>query len=493
MPVYKNLKAIRKLSNSSLTSIIDITNLNFRSLSDANLEFLSNIQYDETLNSFQVYRGTFDFVNITDTLSLTLDGIPTFTINSLGNAEGQTLLVKVAETKRLRLTDFNDWPDIGVPGEIIYTGIQNQRPEFGEDFIGYLQGQGWVSLTDKGGNGTLLLKELAGSPPIPACPAPNTGVLWIGPPGYATQYTPTTQSLYYTDENCDIFDLTTDFIWEKLGNDGKFKLPGKVIIGDTTNTRQLQYVDGNQTPGYVLTSDAFGNASWQPSNGGGGGGGGACSYVLIQSFTANVTQTITHNLGTSSIIVQLIRTDTNELIEAYIDNYTPTTVDITLTQSIIGIKIVILAAGCSGGTGDAGHKKYIYAAETLTVLQDYQYFIYGNLTVAGTVNNYGEVTIANGNLNVLPGGQFNNLGVGILTVVNLATGISMQVVIRSFTTTAMIPININHGLGTKDFTYTVRDGDTLIDVDIVHVDTNNITLMTTASVTGGSIVFQAKI
>jgi hypothetical protein len=72
MAVYNNLKAIRRLTNSSLTSIIDITNLNFRSLSDANLEFLNNIKYDETLNAFTLYQGSFDFVNISNTLSLSL-------------------------------------------------------------------------------------------------------------------------------------------------------------------------------------------------------------------------------------------------------------------------------------------------------------------------------------------------------------------------------------------------------------------------------------
>ena len=208
MPVYNNLKAVRKLTNSSLTSIIDITNLNFTSLSSANLEFLNNIKYDETLNTFQVYSGMFDFVNITDKLSLTLDGIPTFTIDSLGRAEGQQLLVKVAETKRQRFTDFNDWPEIGVPGEIIYTGIQNQRPEFGEDFIGYLQSRGWVSLTEPNATSFLTLYELAGSPPVPACPAINTGIIWVGPLGYETATVATTQTLYYTDENCNIYDLT---------------------------------------------------------------------------------------------------------------------------------------------------------------------------------------------------------------------------------------------------------------------------------------------
>lgn len=534
MPVYNNLKAIRKLSNSSLTSIIDITNLNFRSLSDGTLEFLNNIRYNESLNTFEVFRGTFDFVNINDRFSLNLDGIPTFTIDSLGRAEGQELLVKVAETRRLRLTDFNDWPDTGVPGEIIYTGIQNQRPEFGEDFIGYLQGRGWVSLTDNGGTGFITLTELTTSPPVPGCPTQNKGILWIGPPGYAGSSVPTTQTLYYTDENCSVYDLLSDPIWEKVGTDAQFKLDGTVIIGETSDPKQLRYVDGNQAAGYVLTSDAFGNASWQPNNGG-GGGGGACAFVYLEDFVANVTSTITHNLNSTNLHVQLVRTDTNELIDGYIDNYQSNSVDITLTQTINNVKVIILSANCSGGGGgggsvavsydssqvvssatdlnfigsgvsvtDAGNgqvdieipvglKKNIKPSETVLVKQDYQYFIYGNLTVEGVVNNYGEVVIANGTLVLVPGGQFNNLGSGILTQVNLATGDSMQVVVKTINTIAFVPETVVHGLGTKEFTFNIREGNTLVDIDYTHVDDNTIDIVTTANLTGAVMVFHAKI
>jgi hypothetical protein len=527
MPVYDNLTAIRRLTNSSLTSIIDITNLNFRSLSDANLEFLKNIKYDETLNSFSLYKGTFNFVEVTDTLQISLDGIPTWTIDAFGRAEGQELLVKVAETKRLRLTDFNDWPTVGVPGEIIYTGIQNQRPEFGEDFIGYLQTRGWVSLTDGLGAGYITLTQLAGSPPVPPCPGNNQGNLWVAPLGYENAYIPTTQTLYYTDENCNTFDLVTDPIWEKLGNDARFKLSGKVKIGDPGDPKEFQFIDGNQSPGYVLTSDAFGNASWQP---GGGGGGGTCSYIYTSSFTANITQTVIHSLATTNIIVQVIDATTNELVGAYVDNYQLNSVDVTLTQNRPSIKIIILGA-CGGGGGGSvdvsqegtvveaavtninftgpgaivtnsvsgqadvaiGTKNNIRPTDVITVSADYQYLVYGTLTVEGTIDNYGEVVIMNGALNVSPGGQFNNLGLGLLKIVNLATGDSMQVVIKTFNAVAGVPLTINHALGTKDFTYTVRENDTLIDVDLVHVDTNNVQLTSVVNVTGGTIVFHAKI
>lgn len=212
MSIKSKLTDIRKLTNSSLTAIIDVTNLNFNSLSKANLDFLNNIQYNETNNSFSLYSGTFEFTNITNKLTVLLDGNPTFTIDAAGKANGQELLVKVAETKRLRFTDFNDWPSTGVPGEIVYTGIQNQQAEFGEDFIGFLQGRGWVSLTQGGGgnntNGYITLNELIGSPSTPPNPDPNEGIVWVGPAGLQTAYSPTTQSIYYTDENGNIFDLT---------------------------------------------------------------------------------------------------------------------------------------------------------------------------------------------------------------------------------------------------------------------------------------------
>ena len=208
MSIYTKLSSTRQLTTSSLTSIVDITNLNFRSLSSATLDFLNKIQYEETTNSFTLNSGVFQFIDIENTLSLKTGGITTFSIDSLGRAEGKELLVSVAEAKRLRFTDFNDWPDQGVPGEIVYTGIQNQKPQFGEDFIGYLQSKGWVSLTDGGISNYLTLVELQGSPPIPPNPEQNQGIVWVGSPGYEDTYVPTTQTIYYTDENGQIFDLT---------------------------------------------------------------------------------------------------------------------------------------------------------------------------------------------------------------------------------------------------------------------------------------------
>ena len=410
MAVYQKLQEVRRLTNASLISIIDVTNLNFTSFSSGVLEFLNNISYNETTNSVTLNRGTFDFVDISDTLSLKLDGIPTFTIDSLGRAEGQELLVRVAETQRLRLTDFNDWPTIGVPGEVIYTGIQNNRPEFGEDFICYLQSRGWVSLTGLGQN-YLTLTELQTSPPLPPMPGANQGFIWIGPQGYENQYEASTQTVYYTDENGDTFDILTNHIWRKEGNNAKFKLSGKVIIGDSANPRSMQLVDGNQSSGYVLKSDANGNASWQPETT--SGGATNCSFVWLQAFTQNVTSTVTHNLNSTNLVVQLVNTVTNELVIGFIDNYTTNTVDITLSQTLANVKVIILAADCAG-----------------TTLTKYT---------------------------------------------------------QAFTTSAGVPLTINHNLGTKDLTFNAREGNTVIDLDLEFIDDDNVQITTIVGISSGSI------
>lgn len=297
MAVYKNIESIRRLTNASLTSLIDVTNLNFKSLAEANLEFLNNISYDEVTNAISLYSGTFELAEITNQLTISQSGIPTFTIASSGNAIGKAILVEVAETKRQRFTDFPAYPTPGVPGEIVYTGVAGTDPLFGEDLIAYFQDRGWVSLTvDSGGAG-----------------------------------------------------------------------------------------------------------------------------------------------------------------------------------------------------GDGGHKKFIAADEILTIQEDYQYWIYGDFTVEGVVDNSGELVIANGVLNILPGGQVNNIGAGLIKIINLATGSSVHVVIQNFTASAGTPLTITHGLNTRDFVYSVREGDIIIEVDISHIDNNSISLISTGAIASGTIVIQAKI
>ena len=61
-----------------------------------------------------------------------------------------------------------------------------------------------------------------------------------------------------------------------------------------------------------------------------------------------------------------------------------------------------------GGNG-LDNKYYITDTETINVPLNTQYWIYGDLTIDGTLNNFGHVVVANGDLTV-NNGYFNNLG-----------------------------------------------------------------------------------
>lgn len=432
MAIESKLSNIRKLTNASLNSIIDITNLNFKDLSEATLLFLDTIDYEEASNSINgLTTLNSDFVNVNNRFTMNLNGVPTWTIDSQGRAEGKSFLVEIAEAKRYRHIDFPDWPDQGTVGEIIYTGIQNQRPEFGEDFIGYLDGRGWVSLTgDNPQQGIFILQEI-GSPGIPDTPPTGSGLVWIGNPGLANVITPTTQELYFTDENGDIFSVIlgggggADSDWITIGTDlkqgttgnvlpnipgannlGTFSsrwnavtadsiifgsVPGMSILksggdlsitssiggagdinltaGDDVNmvfngsaiigniltitNTGLQYTDGTENTGYVLTSDALGNASWQPSGGGGGGGGTNVSHQEIINVIAGVPFTITHNLQSEYIQLSTVELPSEVEVDTSVSGHTLNTVDVTSSVST-KLRVTVLSAGGPGLIGDDG-------------------------------------------------------------------------------------------------------------------------------------------
>lgn len=70
-------------------------------------------------------------------------------------------------------------------------------------------------------------------------------------------------------------------------------------------------------------------------------------------------------------------------------------------------------------TGIIGNKYIIDTSETLIIPVNSQYWIYGDLTVKGTLTNYGELIIANGSL-VIDGGLYSNYGT--VTMLGVQTG-----------------------------------------------------------------------
>jgi hypothetical protein len=70
-------------------------------------------------------------------------------------------------------------------------------------------------------------------------------------------------------------------------------------------------------------------------------------------------------------------------------------------------------------TSSLNNKYYIEPTEYVVVPINHQYWIYGDLTIAGTLVNYGQVIIANGGM-ITTGGFFNNFGQ--LSMVQLGLG-----------------------------------------------------------------------
>ena len=139
----------------------------------------------------------------------------------------------------------------------------------------------------------------------------------------------------------------------------------KLEVSGKTKTTTLQVTNG-ATAGYVLTAtDNLGNMSWQTPTGGGTFTGGTVSgptnftngltantltvgtfsvsrkFSSSESFTGSVTKTITHNLNTQDVIVQLWDSSNNLLNGATIVTNNVNSVDITVATTAT-YKVVII-------------------------------------------------------------------------------------------------------------------------------------------------------
>jgi hypothetical protein len=169
-----------------------------------------------------------------------------------------------------------------------------------------------------------------------------------------------------------------------------------------------------------------------------------------------------------------------------------------ITTSTTDINFLGSGASATGGTGQsdifipAGNKKTIPYGDTFTIPEYYQNFIYGDFVVEGTLNNYGEVVIANGGLILGATGQVNNLGTGNVRLLNLTSGSSVQVVVKNFNTLPFLPLTITHGMGTTNFIYSAKELNTPIDLDLIILNPYQVTITTVAAVSG-NITFQSKL
>jgi len=141
-------------------------------------------------------------------------------------------------------------------------------------------------------------------------------------PYYNTTTSLTSSVIYQTSSNILIGTISN--------NGARLQIAGSVsIISATGNAFQLK--DTTQGAGYILNSDVNGFGSWKPYK-----------YSGTQSFTANLSQVIAHNLNTNFYIIQLFDYTTGEEILGAYTTRGLTQATITLSSNVSSCGIVIM-------------------------------------------------------------------------------------------------------------------------------------------------------
>ena len=135
-------------------------------------------------------------------------------------------------------------------------------------------------------------------------------------------------------------------------------------------------VDG--TNGQVMVTDGVGNVTWQTPS-----GGTAAIFSSIDNYISGVTQTINHGAGTTDVLVQIINTNDNELIEGDIDNYQSNSLDVTLSQTLNNIKVVVVGGASGGGSGGTSTDVFVTGGTYVGSTLEYTNTTGGTFTITG--------------------------------------------------------------------------------------------------------------
>jgi hypothetical protein len=105
----------------------------------------------------------------------------------------------------------------------------------------------------------------------------------------------------------------------------------------------------------------------------------------------------------------------------------------------------------SKSEGSLNVKNYIEPSDYIIVPPYHQYWVYDDLTIEGTLVNFGQVVIANGSLVIVNGGTFSNSGSGQLMLVNFDLGSI------NFVDTDTIQFSSTPAVGGKDISAEIKD------------------------------------
>jgi len=123
----------------------------------------------------------------------------------------------------------------------------------------------------------------------------------------------------------------------------------------------------------------------------------------------------------------------------------------------------------SSGTGSVAIPvKYLVTNETITVPTNYEYLIWGNMTVgaSGSFVNDGRTYVINGTISTASDGATS--GGGQYNFITVPTKY-----IETFQSTP-IGYTVSHGLGTEDVVYSVRNFNNFVTVNVEVLDANSL-------------------
>jgi hypothetical protein len=107
-----------------------------------------------------------------------------------------------------------------------------------------------------------------------------------------------------------------------------------IVSSPTFSVLNNLVLPSGASAGYVLTSDSNGHATWQH---------GVSKYTATQSFNANATYSISHNLNTSAIIFNFWDENTGDIIIPSIRKTSLNTIDVMTTATFSNGRVVIMS------------------------------------------------------------------------------------------------------------------------------------------------------
>ena len=166
MSVEVKLTSVKPLSNTSTTSIVELSNFNFRTLVSAIKEFLTSVHYNQNDTEVTVDINTVaaDLVTVRNGLKVygaqLQDGnYPTvIELHPSGSATASNFIADdVMSTLRLRLRVYGLLPSTGIPGELVYIEAQGNRVE---GVYVWLTSTGWTLLAGAGYGASPCMQEV---------------------------------------------------------------------------------------------------------------------------------------------------------------------------------------------------------------------------------------------------------------------------------------------------------------------------------------------